>query len=751
MALQLIDLTTPQPGGKFGDPTKTAWEKTNDNTLEIEGRLATAEAGGAAGEDALVQVNELADSTGASRVGYVARKVEDRLAETISILDSNPQPDTDGFVEIGELLRGAMVTLHAQGGGVVRLPGTRKYKVGASKTYTGYANVEIRNESEVNSGPNVDIRFVDCPNLVVGGRWTGTAPITATVSSSSVVDSATTLVTVSDASRLAVGDSIQTYQTTNTGVDVRSYQGTVYSKSNNALTLVNDTGLGGSPARIANGQKVKVVAADVYPTLDFLRCDRMVVHSGSQFELTTSLTNCSYAKIGNISNRNGNFSVFYCYGLESGDVNSVDGRFYGFGVFKSRACRFGKIFSDRAGVGGFVSKANADCTFEAITTRRSGVYGVQIRDDTGTPPQQVNVNLQETLSETSRTTFGSIKSVNDNRGLWLDNETVDVEINDYLAVGTIRESAFLCDGPRRCRINSINIRDYMTTDVIVDAQATAPVRFAGGTDLSVGQLRINNANHPTYTLSSSSPFTALRVGRLVVENSTGRIDLPSDTDVAEIQVLSSRAAPASGFGVLNLAGAVRDVIVRRYGYQAAEGFGAARAVNIVAAAGVSPSRIAIADVDVAGATFAAVYVDAAGDDLSIGPVRCTTAATHGASVRGSSTRLRVYGVYAPSATNEVHTTSLTSTDHLVESAVRVVRGTYSGTLAANATAVVSVSAPGVRLGSVVEVAAESATLNVSVTGTCQTTGTVLLRVLNQTAAELVVSNLKLVARCRVSL
>lgn len=66
MALKLIDLTTPQPGGKFGDPTKTAWEKTNDNAVEIEQRLQVGESGGAAGQQALAQVVALESDLGSA-------------------------------------------------------------------------------------------------------------------------------------------------------------------------------------------------------------------------------------------------------------------------------------------------------------------------------------------------------------------------------------------------------------------------------------------------------------------------------------------------------------------------------------------------------------------------------------------------------------------------------------------------------------------------------------------------------------
>lgn len=43
MARQVIDLTTPQPGGKMGEPTKSAWEKTNDNFEELYGSFGISQ------------------------------------------------------------------------------------------------------------------------------------------------------------------------------------------------------------------------------------------------------------------------------------------------------------------------------------------------------------------------------------------------------------------------------------------------------------------------------------------------------------------------------------------------------------------------------------------------------------------------------------------------------------------------------------------------------------------------------------
>lgn len=41
MARQEIDLTTPQPNGKMGEPTKSAWEKVNDMTYELYAGMQT--------------------------------------------------------------------------------------------------------------------------------------------------------------------------------------------------------------------------------------------------------------------------------------------------------------------------------------------------------------------------------------------------------------------------------------------------------------------------------------------------------------------------------------------------------------------------------------------------------------------------------------------------------------------------------------------------------------------------------------
>lgn len=71
MARQEIDITTPQPNGKMGEPTKSAWEKVNDMTLELyedAGQLSTDVA------EALSLANSAFPKSGGTVTGTVAIK-----------------------------------------------------------------------------------------------------------------------------------------------------------------------------------------------------------------------------------------------------------------------------------------------------------------------------------------------------------------------------------------------------------------------------------------------------------------------------------------------------------------------------------------------------------------------------------------------------------------------------------------------------------------------------------------------------
>lgn len=140
MALQLIDLTTPQPGGKFGDPTKTAWEKANDNFIQLQTGVENVQSGADAGAEALPRVLALeteleeeyprklvlADALGSEMVGYRnpvvgsgSRTIAAKASDQISALDI-PGVVADGVTDISTALNSAIQSLPE--GTTIRFP-----------------------------------------------------------------------------------------------------------------------------------------------------------------------------------------------------------------------------------------------------------------------------------------------------------------------------------------------------------------------------------------------------------------------------------------------------------------------------------------------------------------------------------------------------------------------------------------------------------------------------------------------------
>lgn len=62
MARQEIDLTTPQPNGKMGEPTKAAWEKVNDMTLELYAGIGASSSNKIINSSFVVNYAQAADS-----------------------------------------------------------------------------------------------------------------------------------------------------------------------------------------------------------------------------------------------------------------------------------------------------------------------------------------------------------------------------------------------------------------------------------------------------------------------------------------------------------------------------------------------------------------------------------------------------------------------------------------------------------------------------------------------------------------
>lgn len=105
MARQEIDLTTPQPNGKMGEPTKAAWGKVNDMTAEIYPDISTALTNSSSAistaNSAQATANAAAPKASPSFTGPITSTqaaLENGFGATRVILDlSSPNGDDDRF------------------------------------------------------------------------------------------------------------------------------------------------------------------------------------------------------------------------------------------------------------------------------------------------------------------------------------------------------------------------------------------------------------------------------------------------------------------------------------------------------------------------------------------------------------------------------------------------------------------------------------------------------------------------------
>lgn len=98
MPRQEIDLTTPQPNGKMGEPTKSAWEKVNDMTAEIYPAISDAQD---SADSAQSTANLAAPKASPSFTGSITSTqvaLETGVGATRTVFDlSAPNGDDDRF------------------------------------------------------------------------------------------------------------------------------------------------------------------------------------------------------------------------------------------------------------------------------------------------------------------------------------------------------------------------------------------------------------------------------------------------------------------------------------------------------------------------------------------------------------------------------------------------------------------------------------------------------------------------------
>lgn len=614
----------------------------------------------------------------------------------------------------------------------IDIPKSQTYAVAQNTTISALSGVTIKGRGGLKIAPGITLRFENCPDIEVTCAITGNVELANTVTAAAAIDGTTSSITVADASQFVVGNSIQTYRsvvpslTDTQPVDCRTYRGTITAIAGNVLTLANDTGIGGDIAAVVAGQRlVALVATNRYCYFDISNCDRPRL--SGQIEVNASLTNCRDIAVGRITSVCGYLALYFCCGGSVASVTAKKSIFYGFGVFKSRSISFGPIKSDRARFGGMVCKANYDCHFLSVKTRRSGVYGVQVRDDTGTVPSNINPDLQATLANSCRVTFGTVQCLNDQRGFWLDGNCDDIVADSISVIGTLGEGSFLHEQVTGTHIRKLHIEDHLTAEVApVYYAAWAPMWLTAGSGLTIDQLSMKNCRHPSLLIFFGAAFSRLTIHQGSIEGCTGIVDIGNNAHI-RINNLEGRNPPVDQQYFVRVVGGASFVEITGLKWSSNNGFKLTESPISIQSGGTGePSNIRVMrSVIESGVVFAAIYTNSNGANIEIDSNTILCASSLGVTVRGNPSKLRVHDNFIQGPATRLHKTSFTATDYILAELPLFGSVSWDPPSIPNlGQAFVDITVTGASLGSLVELSSSAASSGLLLRGEVQTSNSV---------------------------
>lgn len=679
----------------------------------------------------------IADLKALFRDGQPKRSITpDRVRDLIATVDARTAVSVkeygatlDNSRDDGAALAAAVAAAPA-GGTIVIPPGTAYLANGL--TISGKTNLTVLCQGSVRCLS--DITFEDCDGLNLIGRFTGNSLVTATVVSASALTGSTSSIVLDDASGFAVNDSIQVYRVT--PFNARVYRGTVTSVAGNTLTLTDDTGIGGSIADAAAGMLCVAIVSGSLSRVVINDSDGITV--SGYYEKSLVLHNCTNFTVPEVRCNVGEFRLEFCYNGSIGSVSVKRAPFYGFGAFKSRKFTVGQVTVDKAYFGGAVFKNNYDFSVGEMNIRQGMTYGVQIRDDTGTVPSTINPDLQSTLTDTYRGTFGSINLLECQRGIWFDNESHDMLVSRLVVDSTLTEASLhLSDDAKRIVINSAIITNHNPSGLMGDFRANAPIRLEDARDVQLNNFKFYNCLHPSLLVAADPPSTNVTMADWLIDSCQGYIDLNgvSQMTVRDVQLRD----PAADIAYVVWPHAACDgILIDGLKVSNAGAHAITSGVRIEHVSTAHPSNVEVRNCNIiSGPTFADIFVDSDGSDIWIHGNRCISSATNGITVRGAVSPVRVNGNCVRNHTNNYHTLIFTGADYSIEDLPLFGSATWDpASVATGGTTSTTLTVTGASLGDVVTVSFSVGLGGLILWGEVSTSNTVKAWLYNPTAGAI---------------
>lgn len=626
-------------------------------------------------------------------VGSVPRTFQDVLRETDRPKDRGAVGDgvSNDTVPLQNSMRSSR-DVYIAAGQTLYLP--------SGLAVSGLSDLNIYGGGRIKLGPGATLSFTDCPRLrfsvsVVGNNLPkaqiasfSTSGTTASIVLADIADPGVDY--VADKSGFNVGDLVQAMRY-NDGIANVAYRGVVTGRSGDTLSLNNDTTLGGSATLLANGQEMVVDSSTSrYTNLEFTRCNDMLLDG--YFESGVSITNCTGATVGDVSMYKAGLALYYC---ASARVNSYESRlsnFYGFGAFKCRSLGLGNIRTDKAGVGGMVIKNCWAWSAGSVDVRRARCYGWQIRDDNGTLPSLVNPDLQNSLDASIIGGADRVEILDSYRGIWFDDTCKDLHFGMVSISGTIGGASIQYEGAHNISIDHLTVNDHFIHGPPTGYfNSNVPISIAGGYGFKIDKLVMRGCLHTgsLITTTGSQHFN-FSVDDSDIRDCLGTINLGSS--IGTHGVFKARN-PRASIGAFILLSGCTDALIERCSFESDVG---TSCTSMISVSGNTQRAIIKDNVSKSGVSLAGVYIDATGENVQVFNNNLYAASTYGVSVRGSTSALVVRDNPIRNATTPLHSTSLTSTDHVIRGAPIAARGAFAAaSLAAGAQEFIDVPLTGV--------------------------------------------------------